>query len=99
MDMGGGVIVPVNLGVNSDTLTFGNVQESNEGEYFCTVTDITASVTSATATLTVVNPCGDDEETVIVEGEVPGDAIQEILLRTLSDRVKDFLLKLVLELM
>ena len=43
-------------GVNSDTYTIHSVQESDEGNYLCVVSNDVGSVTSAAANLTVGKP-------------------------------------------
>lgn len=48
--------INLNLGVNSPNLVLSNVQNETAGTYFCVVEDAFESVTSQTATLTVVEP-------------------------------------------
>ncbi len=48
--------INLNLGVNSPNLVLSNVQNETAGTYFCVVEDAFESITSQTATLTVVEP-------------------------------------------
>ncbi|GEM_PF-2427995 len=70
--------INLNLGVNSPNLVLSNVQNDTAGTYFCVVEDAFESVTSQTATLTVVEPLTFTKQPTEAYRFAGGDATFEV---------------------